>query len=152
MQALNRFLIEYTGRPITTGTTGRLMEFVVRVCVIAFPHLLDPDRKETIVRKPYDRAELRVKKAIERVLKDHLSNEQSEKIRDWQHLVLDWKPATHLVLEAKGVHIYFCKDDHHTEWRVKSTEALNLICPVVPYVSDEIAVQQLKMKPPERAG
>jgi len=149
VQALNRCLIRYTGRPISTGA-GNLMEFVVRVCVIAFPRLLDPDRKETIVRKPYDRAEQRVRKVIEQVLKDHLANEQSEEISDWQHLVPDWKPATRLVLEAKGVHIYFCQDGDRVEWRIESTQALNLINPIVPFVSDEIAVQQSKMEPPER--
>ena len=149
VQALNRCLIHYTGRPVTTGA-GNLMEFVVSVCTIAFPRLLDPDRKETIVRKPYDRAEQRVRKVIEEVLKDHLANEQSHEISDWQHLVPDWKPATRLVLEAKGVHIYFCNDGNRVEWRVENTQALSLINPIVPFVSDEIAVQQSKMGPPER--
>jgi hypothetical protein len=86
------------------------------------------------------------------VLKGHLANEQSEEISDWQHLVPDWKPATHLVLEAKGDHIYFRKDGELTEWHVKNTQAINLICPLEPFVSPEIAVQQSKMEPPERAG
>jgi hypothetical protein len=152
VQALNRCLIRYTGRPISTGK-GNLMQFVVKVCIIAFPSLLEPDRKETAPRKkPYDRAERRVRKVIEQVLKDHLANEQSEEIIDWQDLVPDWKPATRLVLEAKGVHIYFCKDGDRREWQVENTQALNLIFPIEPFVSDEIAVQQSKMdNPPGRA-
>ena len=152
VQALNRCLIRFTGRPISTGK-GNLMQFVVKVCIIVFPSLLDPDRKEMAPRKkPYDRAERRVRKVIEH-LKDHLANEQSEEIIDWQDLVPDWKPATRLVLEAKGVHIYFCKDRNRVEWQVKNTQALNLIFPIEPFVSDEIAVQQSKMDdPPRLAG
>jgi hypothetical protein len=129
VQALNRFLIQNTGRPISTGTTGNLMEFVVRACVIAFPHLLDRDRKETIVRKPYDRAELRVRKAIEQVLKDHLANEQSEQISDWQHLVPDWKPATHLILGKGGSHLFSQRRrPRGVAYRKQSSNYLDLSC------------------------
>jgi hypothetical protein len=157
VQAINRCLKDYTNKPISTGK--RRLSFVVKVCTIAFPDLQDSNRKEkkvvchespervAAVRK-YIRAERRVKKVIEQVLKDHLANEQSEEIIDWQRLVPDWKPATHLVLEAEGVHIYFCTDGNHTEWHVNSTR--ELICPMVPFVSDEVAVQQSKMEPPER--
>jgi hypothetical protein len=160
VQALNRWLIDYTGSPISTGT-GTLLEFVVKVCVIAFPSLLDPDRKETVVRKPYDRAELRVKKAIGQVLKEHFANLQSEEISlqsedisGWQHLVPDWKPATHLVIRGKGVEIHFRKDGEGGHWNVvkcENPEISEVLFPHQPFVSDEVAAQQSKTQPPEQA-
>ena len=146
VQTLNRFLKRHTNKPISTGKG--CLSFAVKVCTIAFPGLLEPDRKETIIRKPYDRAERRVKKAIEQALEDDF---ESEEISDWQHLVPDWKPATRLVLEAKGVHIYFCTDgDDYTNWQVKISNpaVTEVIYPGEPVVSDEVAARHSNMKLP----
>lgn len=144
VQAINDCLLSYTSNRISTGS-GDLLEFVVKVCVIAFPELLDPDRKEKVVSKPYDRAERKVRKAIEQVLKHYLAGENSEKLNDWQHLMPDWKPATKLVLEGKGVQIYFCKGRKARQLLIKSNSSV--IFPLEPFVSDKVAARQSKMKP-----
>jgi hypothetical protein len=134
---------------------GNELEFLVRVCKIAFPDLEDPDphrMEKTSSRE--DRAYRRVKKAIEPVLKEYLAGDKSQRISPWQHLVPDWKPASHLVLDEKGVQIFFCKRDGFFQWNVdgQNTKVTDLRFPIQPFVSDEVAARQSKLLPHLRFG
>lgn len=154
MNDLNRCLIRHTKTPISTGK-GNELEFLVSVCKIAFPDLQEPyPRRIEKKSSEEDRAYRRVKKAIEPVLKEYLAGEVSHEIRPWQHLIPDWKPATNLVLDEKGVQIYFCEHDGGFEWNVngENTKATDLKFPSQPFISDEVAARQSKLPPRLRSG
>lgn len=149
VKCLNKCLLRHTKQPVTTGNRN-LLGFVVKVCVIAFPDLIRFVRKERKVRMGstqkirYDRAERRVRKAIEQVTKQHYSRSWDEEITDWQHLVPGWKPVGHLDIEAKGVQMRFRKDGEATEWRInqQTPDPIEVIYPGQPFASDEVAAKQ----------
>lgn len=143
VRGINHLLLDYTKRPISTAKKS--MEFLVQVCKIAFPDLVDRVRKEKESTEE-DRAYRRVKKVVEQVLKEHNDNDHTEPMVGWQHLIPGWKPADHLDIDDKRVRVYFHKDGDNTEWRIKqkTPDAIGVIYPDEPFVSDEIASRRAK--------
>lgn len=146
VQLINGCLLRHTHKRISTA--GNTLEFVTKVCVIAFPYLLEPNRQEKKLRIgavnkiKFDRAVERVKNLVEEVVNEHLGKDESRKISDWQHLVPGWKPADHLNIEDKRVQLRFCKDGNAMAWHIKGPQAIELIVPDEPFVSEKVAAQQ----------
>jgi hypothetical protein len=109
---------------------------VFQTCLIAFP-----DFKS----KPKGAQISRIKKAIEKVLKEHLETERVDEIGGWEHLMPGWKKADSLSLyePGRGIRIeYRREDDTHSKWSVsvESTDQIHdqmpILFPRVPYIPE----------------
>ena len=131
---LNDLLLSRTGERISTGKgSGRgrnYFEYVFQACLIAFPDIALKSKGAQISR---------IKKAIEKVLKEYLATERTDEIDLWEHLMPGWKEANSLSIydSKRGIRIEYRGEDGSFEWSVKSTDqtprsAIKL--PDVPYI------------------
>ncbi len=172
VQLLNGILNRYMGDVISTGkrSTGErnFLKYVIKVCIIAKPDLLEPwraekkarvpiDRAEKTVRFPIDRAEGRVKKVIEAVLKEYYAEQQTYPMQDWEALIPDWVPAKKLSLRNSGIGVYFRRQGTSSEWLIRPSRRTPLssfpvMFPPKPFVPKDVARRQSKARTPAGHG
>jgi hypothetical protein len=161
VQLLNGILYRYMVDVISTGQLMRdgrnSLQYVTKVCVIAQPDLLEPRRAEKIIRKPKDRAEQRVKKVIEEVLKEHNLGGQTYQMQDWGELIPDWIPAKKLSLRSTGIRVYFRKQVKSLQWLIRPSSRTPLssfpvMYPTEPFIPKDVARRQSKVKLPREIG
>ena len=104
------------GENFNTGkgsSSGRdYFEYVFQTCLIAFPDIALKSKGAQISR---------IKKAIEKVLKEYLAAGQYDEIDGWERLIPGWKKANSLSLydSKQGIRIEYRREDGSHEWSVK---------------------------------